>query len=115
MEFEDLVRRAMEVRRQYADLEQATYGRAWTHQEAALGFVGDVGDLMKLVLAKRGVRAIPDAEQKLAHEFADCLWSLFVLSQMYGIDLEHSILQTMDDLEQHITSQLQGTQVNHVP
>lgn len=109
MEFEDLVRRAMEVRRQYADLEQATYGRAWTRQEVALGFVGDVGDLMKLLLAKEGVRAIPDAEQKLAHEFADCLWSLLVLSQVYGIDLEHAFLQTMDELEEYIASQLQAT------
>ena len=102
MEFRDLVRRAMEVRRQYAVLEQATYGRAWTREEVALGFVGDVGDLMKLILAKNGVRAIPDAEQKLAHELADCLWSVLVLSQMYGIDLECAFLQTMDNLEQHI-------------
>ena len=109
MEFENLVRRAMEVRRQYADLERATYGRAWTRQEVALGFVGDVGDLMKLLLAREGVRAIPDAEQKLAHEFADCLWSILVLSQMCGIDLEHAFLQTMDDLEQHIASQHQAT------
>jgi NTP pyrophosphatase (non-canonical NTP hydrolase) len=99
----------MEVRKQYAALEQATYGRTWTHEEIALGFVGDVGDLMKLVLAKGGVRAIPDAEQKLAHELADCLWSLLVLSQMYGIDLERAFLQTMDSLEQQIASQLQAT------
>jgi NTP pyrophosphatase (non-canonical NTP hydrolase) len=104
MEFGDLVRRAMEVRRQYANLEQATYGRAWTREEVALGFIGDAGDLMKLVLAKSGVRAIPDAEQRLAHELSDCLWSIMVLSQMYGIDLERAFLQTMDDLEQHIAS-----------
>jgi NTP pyrophosphatase (non-canonical NTP hydrolase) len=109
MEFEDLVRRAMEVRTQYADLERATCGRAWAREEVALGLVGDIGDLMKLVLAKGGVRAIPDAEQKLAHELADCLWSLLVLSRMYGIDLERAFLQTMNDLEQHIASQLQAT------
>ena len=109
MEFGDMIRRAIEVRKQYAVLEQATYGRAWTREEVALGFVGDVGDLMKLVLAKGGVRAIPNAEQKLAHELADCLWSLLVLSQMYGIDLERVFCQNMDDLEQHIASQLQAT------
>ena len=108
MEFGDLVRRAMEVRMQYANLEQATYGRTWAREEVALGFVGDVGDLMKLILAKNGVRAIPDAEQKLTHELADCLWSVLVLSQMYGIDLEHAFLQTMDDLELHIASQFRA-------
>lgn len=109
MEFEDLVQRAMEVRMQYANLEQKTYGRTWTGEEIALGFVGDVGDLMKLILAKNGVRAIPEAEQKLAHELADCLWSVLVLSHMYGIDLERAFLQTMDNLEQQIASRLQAT------
>ncbi len=102
MEFRDLSRRAMQVRREYAALERTRYGRAWSDEEIALGLVGDVGDLTKLVQARNGVRAIPDANDKLAHELADCLWSLLVLSQTYGIDLERAFTETMDDLEQHI-------------
>jgi NTP pyrophosphatase (non-canonical NTP hydrolase) len=103
VDFRELTARAMEIRRQYAALEQATYGRVWTREEVALGFVGDVGDLIKLVMAHTGVRAIPDAGPKLAHELADCLWSILVLSQMYGVDLERVFLLTMDELEQQIT------------
>jgi NTP pyrophosphatase (non-canonical NTP hydrolase) len=108
MEFKDLIQRAMDVRQQYADLEQATHGRPWTREELVMGFVGDVGDLAKLVMAQSGVRSIPDAGQKLAHELADCLWSIVVLSQAYGIDLERAFLQTMDALEQYIASQRRG-------
>ena len=68
----------------------------------ALGFVGDVGDLMKLIIAESGVRDIPDARQKLEHELADCLWSVLVLADAYGVDLEKAFTQTMDDLEGHI-------------
>lgn len=107
MEFQDLIRRAMEVRQQYAELERAIHGRSWTREEVAMGLVGDVGDLIKLVMAHSGVRSISGAEQKLSHELADCLWSILVLSQMYGIDLEHTFLKTMDDLEQHIASRQQ--------
>jgi NTP pyrophosphatase (non-canonical NTP hydrolase) len=71
----------------------------------ALGFVGDVGDLAKLVMAESGVRHIPGAKEKLAHELADCLWSILVLADTFDVDLEQAFLQTMDDLEQHITSQ----------
>ncbi len=102
-----MVRRALDVRGQYARLEQKTYGRVWTMEEVALGFVGDVGDLMKLVLAHGGVRHIPDADRKLAHEFADCLWSLLVLAQMCEVDLEGAFFQTMDELEQHIAARLE--------
>jgi NTP pyrophosphatase (non-canonical NTP hydrolase) len=102
MEFKSLIQRAMEVRQQYAELERANCGRAWTREEVAMGFVGDVGDLMKLVMAHTGIRQIPDAERKLAHELSDCLWSVLVLSQLYNVDLEREFLQTMDDLEKHI-------------
>jgi NTP pyrophosphatase (non-canonical NTP hydrolase) len=107
MEFRDLIDRAMDIQQRYAELEQTKHGRAWTKEEIAMGFVGDVGDLTKLVMAHSGVRDIPDAEAKLAHELADCLWSVLVLAQLYDVDLEHAFLQTMDELEKHITSSLQ--------
>ena len=102
MEVQDLVRRALQVRRLYVDFEKWTYGREWTKGELVLGFVGDVGDLAKLTMAVDGMRSIQDAEQKLAHELADCLWSLLVLSELYGVDLEQAFTQTMDELERHI-------------
>jgi NTP pyrophosphatase (non-canonical NTP hydrolase) len=86
----------------YRDFEQANYGRAWTDEEIALGFVGDVGDLMKLVQAKNGVRALPDVEGRLAHELADCLWAILTLADVYQIDLETAFLHTMDDLERRL-------------
>jgi NTP pyrophosphatase (non-canonical NTP hydrolase) len=102
LEFHDLIQRAMHIREQYSELEKSRYGRSWTDEEIALGFMGDVGDLAKLILAREGVRAIPDAEAKLAHELADCLWSVIVLSQHYGINLEQAFLGTMDEIEVHI-------------
>jgi NTP pyrophosphatase (non-canonical NTP hydrolase) len=106
MEFQQLVERALQIRAQYAELEQSRYGRSWTNDEIALGFVGDVGDLAKLVIAHNGVRAIPDAHDKLAHELSDCLWSIIVLAHNYDIDLEAAFLATMDDLSQHIDNTL---------
>jgi NTP pyrophosphatase (non-canonical NTP hydrolase) len=102
VEFRTLVERAVTVRQHYAELERKRHGRPWTNEEVALGFVGDVGDLAKLVMVMEGVRSIPDARQQLAHELADCLWSVVVLSHLYEIDLEQAFLQTMDQLEQHI-------------
>ena len=90
----------MAIREQYAGLETKRYGRAWTREELMLGFVGDVGDLAKLVQAQEGVRAIPEA--KLAHELADCLWSIVVLSRLYEVDLESAFLKTMDEIERYI-------------
>jgi len=104
VEFDALIQRALEIRRQYAELERQTHGRPWSGEELALGFVGDVGDLVKLVMAASGVRNIPGARRKLAHELADCLWSVIVLADTFDVDLERAFLETMDELERHIAS-----------
>lgn len=102
MEFQDLIRRAAQIRGQYREYEQARTGQSWSNEELALGFVGDVGDLAKLVMAVNGRRHIPDAREKLEHELADCLWSVIVLAEAHGVDLERAFLETMDGLEAHL-------------
>jgi NTP pyrophosphatase (non-canonical NTP hydrolase) len=62
------------------------------------GFVVDVGDLMRLVMAKSGIRHTDEVDAKLAHELADCLWSVLVLAKLYDIDLEKAFLTTLEEL-----------------
>jgi len=106
LQFKALSERAWEIRRLYERLETQRYGRPWTREEVALGFMGDVGDLMKLVQAKEGVRAIPEADAKLAHELADCLWSIMTLARLYEVDLEAAFTSTMDELEAGVSGHL---------
>lgn len=102
MELKALTHRALEIKDQYAEREKKKNGRAWSASEITLGFVGDVGDVAKLVLAKEGVRDIADVDTKMAHELSDCLWSILVLAHTYGVDLEGSFMKTMDELEEKI-------------
>ena len=104
MTFEEIAERAMRVRNQYAALEQQRYGRSWDVEEVALGFVGDVGDLAKLVLAQAGVRAIPDHRENLAHELADCVWCILVLARLCDVDLEHAFVATMEEVEARLAA-----------
>lgn len=102
MEFRELVQRALDIRKQYDQKEIQLYGSSWTNEEIAIGFVGDVGDLAKLILAQNGKRNIPNSKEKLAHELSDCLWSIMVLAHAHEIDLENSFINTMNDIEQHL-------------
>src|SRR3546814_6876781 len=73
MHFSDLEKEALQLNGLYEELEVKRWGRVWTTQELALGFVGDVGDLAKLIQAHAGVRDIDDYKTKLGHELSDCL------------------------------------------
>ena len=91
--------RALAIRRLFEEYERRKYGRPWSLEELALGLVGDVGDLAKLVQAAGGVREIEDVKTKLEHELADILWSIIVIADRSGVDLEEGFARTMDELE----------------
>jgi NTP pyrophosphatase (non-canonical NTP hydrolase) len=103
MELKEIVERAKEVKDKYRKLEIEKYGKTWTNDQIAQGFVGDVGDLMKIIMAKEGIREMEDMDDRLEYELVDCLFSIAVLASIYGIDLEKAFLRTMDNLETRIS------------
>lgn len=102
MDIKKLSERALEVRAKYSELEKEKYGREWTRAEIMQGFVGDVGDLMKLIMAKEGIRIKDGVDEKIGHELADCLWCILVLAKKYNVDIENVFLKTMNDLDTKI-------------
>lgn len=107
VKFSDLEKSALQLNELYEQLEIKMYGRTWTTQELALGFVGDVGDLAKLIQANAGVRKIDDCKAKLGHELSDCLWSIIVLSNKCGIDLEAEFSKNTRELVEYVSSELE--------
>ncbi|HEV7272306.1 nucleotide pyrophosphohydrolase [Pseudoxanthomonas sp.] len=108
VDFSDLEKAALQLNALYEQLETLRYGRVWTTQELALGFVGDVGDLAKLIQAEAGVRTIDDHKAKLGHELSDCLWSILVLANKCGIDLEAEFVRNTREIAAHVAGELEG-------
>lgn len=108
MNIDEAMERARSLRRKYEVLETRRYGRPWTIEEIALGFVGDVGDLAKLIQASAGVREFAGAEGALAHELADCLWSILILADKLDVDIEQAFRSTIEDLTRSIDAELGG-------
>ncbi len=101
-DFDDLKKRALEIRARYDALNREKGQPLWSGKEYAMGIVGDIGRLMKFVMAKENLRTVEDVDEKFAHELSDCLWSLFVIADCYGVDLEQTFLKAMDALETRI-------------
>jgi NTP pyrophosphatase (non-canonical NTP hydrolase) len=98
----ELQERALKVRELYSELNRKDGHEPWGGKEYAMGFVGDVGDLLKLVMAKEKLRDTTDVDAKLAHELADCLWCVFVLADHYDVDIEKEFTKTMNELQVRI-------------
>jgi NTP pyrophosphatase (non-canonical NTP hydrolase) len=108
MQFEEIQGRAVQVRKEY-DTLNAKRGVTWNEQNLMSGFVGDVGDLSKIIMAKHGLRGMDDIDEKLAHELSDCLWSVLVLADKYKIDIASEFLKNMDSLSHRIAKESTST------
>ena len=106
MNFNDLEEQALHLNELYERLEIKRWGRVWSTQELALGFMGDVGDLAKLVQAHAGVRTIEDRQAKLGHELSDCLWSIMVLANKCGVDLEAEFVRNIREICEYVKGEL---------
>ena len=102
MEFQKIIHRAMDLRRQYEIKETNLYGSPSTSVNIAEGFAGDVNNLVKLVMAEHGQREIANSQEKLDAQLAHCLWSVVVLANMHNVNLENSFMEAMDRLENHL-------------
>lgn len=99
---------ALRVADRYDQLNANAGRELWTVPDFMAGFMGDVGDLSKLIMAKAGKRSIPDLESKLAHELADCLWSILVISHKLDIDLNAAFENTMAELNEYLDNALES-------
>lgn len=106
MQYLDMETLALRVKSKYRKLEEARMGREWNLSELTEGFVGDVGDLMKLVMAKEGKRIIDDVDSKLEEEIVDCLWAIICISKKLNLDLEKLFLEKMEKLEKRVDNTL---------
>jgi NTP pyrophosphatase (non-canonical NTP hydrolase) len=100
--------RALHVRSLYERMEERIHGSAWTPQELMVGFMQDVGDLGRLVMAaegrwKHGGDDLPGA---LGHELAECLWWVLVLAKRLDVDITDAFASTMAGLDAQLTARL---------
>lgn len=103
-DLKELMEHAEVIRLKYQELNTKQGKNTWGIRDYAMGFVGDVGDLEKLVMAKENLRDIADVDAKLAHELADCLWSVLIIAGYYGLDLDKAFKDTMA----HIADRIAG-------
>ncbi|XVV13797.1 nucleotide pyrophosphohydrolase [Actinoplanes sp. CA-131856] len=105
MDLQQLQERALAIADLYDRHNLAAGRQTWGPEQFMTGFVGDVGDLAKLVMAAEGRRADQgDAHEALGHELADCLWSVLVLAKHYDVDLATEFQRMTDGIERYLES-----------
>jgi hypothetical protein len=98
MEFSEFQQRSREIRDRYASANEMAGRPQWGSAEYLQGCFADFGALSKLVMARNGFRELPDIDNRIAHELADCLWSVIILADELSVDIEAAFFETMNVL-----------------
>lgn len=111
MNYDELKDKAIEVSNLYDKLNALNGQKNWDAQAVMAGFVGDVGDLSKLIMAKNNLRHKEDVDELLAHELSDCLWSVIILAHKLDINLYEEFNANMIILKSKIIKQINSDKV----
>lgn len=107
MEYKQLEKLAFEVSDLYDALNKKDGHNTWTYREYLEGLMGDLGDLHKLLMAKRKYRHIEgDVDEKIEHELADCLWAIMLIAKGLDIDLESAFITNVSTLRDRLKVKL---------
>jgi NTP pyrophosphatase (non-canonical NTP hydrolase) len=74
-------------------------GRGWTPFVMTTDLLEEAGEVAAVVKGLEGFKPPekPKTKDMLATELSDLLYTIFVLAEHYGIELEESFLQTVND------------------
>jgi len=100
MSFKKIIDRTKEVWQYYIESDKRRLGKEWHRGEYAKALSADVGALVKLTMAKDGLREVENVDQKLKHEIGDVLSALIMVAIKYDVDIEKAFFETMDELEE---------------
>jgi len=99
-DFQKIIERAVEIKKKYEKIEP----KKWEVEQAFMGMTKDMGELSKLLMVKGGYRDdfLKNIKTELGHELADMLYSIIIIADKTGIDLEKSFWRTMREVEKKI-------------
>ena len=89
--FDEIITRALEIRKKYHELERQHHGSEWTIEEDALAFLTDAGLVGRNIMSHQQRWPKTNTELDLEHKIAESIWWLIILAERTDIDIKNAI------------------------
>lgn len=89
--FEEIIKRSLQIRDEYHKLEIKGNGTEWTLEEDALAYLTDAGLVGRNVMSHQKTWLKKDSAEELEHKLAENIWWLIVLADRTGIDMKEAL------------------------
>lgn len=97
--FDDIIRRAKEIREKYHELELQQHGSKWTVEEDALAYLTDAGLVGRNVMSQQQRWPKANSQAELEYKLGENIWWLIVLAERSGINVDEAITKFLSKTE----------------
>jgi NTP pyrophosphatase (non-canonical NTP hydrolase) len=94
-----IIRRSLEIRKKYHELEVLHHGSEWTLEEDALAYLTDAGLVGRNIMSQQKRWPKAGSKEELEHKLGENIWWLIVLAERSGIDIKDAVNKFLDDTE----------------
>lgn len=89
--FDDIIKRSLEIRTKYHALEGQHHETEWTVEEDALAFLTDAGLVGRNIMSQQQRWPKANSQSELEHKLGESIWWLIVLANRTDIDIKKAI------------------------
>jgi len=89
--FNTIIKRSLDIREKYHQLEIKGNGTEWTLEEDALAYLTDAGLVGRNIMSHQKTWLKKNSAEELEHKLAENIWWLIILADRTGIDIKEAI------------------------
>lgn len=89
--FDRIIKRSLDIREKYHQLEIKGNGTEWTLEEDALAYLTDAGLVGRNIMSHQKTWLKKDSAEELEHKLAENIWWLIILADRTGIDIKEAM------------------------
>ncbi|MFS4471414.1 MazG-like protein [Chryseobacterium sp. T20] len=89
--FDTIVKRSLDIREKYHQLEIKSKGKEWSLEEDTLAYLTDAGLVGRNVMSHQKTWLKKDSAEELEHKLAENIWWLIVLADRTGINIKEAM------------------------
>lgn len=89
--FDKIIKRSLDIREKYHQLEIKGNGTQWTLEEDALAYLTDAGLVGRNIMSHEKTWLKKDSAEELEHKLAENIWWLITLADRTGIDIKEAM------------------------
>lgn len=89
--FDEIIRRSIEIRKKYHQLEMLDHGSEWTLEEDALAYLTDAALVGRNIMSQQQRWPKAGSEEELEHKIGENIWWLIILAERSGLDVKSAL------------------------